>query len=495
MAHIPEAVLQKQPALPGLPPPRRGKVRDRYELPDHPDLLLFVASDRISVFDFVLNALIDKKGQVLTAMNHFMGKKLNAEGIETDVVAVGFAIDKYLPVELRGNAELQKRASVVRKFDGPEYEDIVRICLTGSGWKSYQKTGQAFEYPLPNDLVEGCLLPEPLYTPTTKAAVGHDKSVPASLVAEKYGPGRRELALKATRICSDFAKSRGIIMPDTKFEITVHDGRLVILDEIATPDSSRYWDNDDYEKCMAKKKLPASLDKQFVRNYAKKAKIDMDETGREREPENPDDIAYVDGQLIPLDIINITTKLYLYIFWRMTGMKLERYQREVMGIDVEDRKLTIKVLIGSKSDEEQLATGLNKLNGRATGDVCVVSCHRNPESLREFASSVLQQADVIIAGAGMAAALPGVVKGWLCHFGRPEIPVIGVGFRGGNQVLDDAARLSIECLPESPVELDHNGEAYMGSSGFAEACEAALEDEFNVRTMTAKPTVVPLVSF
>lgn len=489
MAHIPEAVLQKQPVLPGLPPPKRGKVRDCYELPEHPELLLFVASDRISVFDFVLNAAVGRKGEVLTAMNHFMNQKLRDEDINTDLVAVGSAIDPYLPQELRGNVELQKRGTIVRRLKGPEFEDIVRICLTGSGWKSYKETGMAFEYPLPINLTEGCLLPEPIYTPTTKADTGHDKSVSAASVAEKYGTNRQELSLIAARICSKFAQSRGIVLADTKFEISVDaNGGLVIVDEVATADSSRFWDEGEWKKCQAKKKMPSSFDKQFVRNWAKTVDIEKDENGRTREPENETDIAYVHSQIVPHNIINNTIKLYLYIFWRLTGMKLETYQREVMGIDVADPKRHIEILVGSESDLPQTKAGVLKLSeANVTFNVNVVSCHRNPQELLNLVSRDIQSADVVIAGAGMAAALPGVVKGWLCHFGRSDIPVIGVGFEGANSVLTNAAALSIECLPETPVEMQENGIAYLGEAGFSMACHSAINDEFMVRGLTPKP--------
>jgi len=186
----------------------------------------------------------------------------------------------------------------------------------------------------------------------------------------------------------------------------------------------------------------------------------------------------------------MTTRIYRYIFWRLTGMQIEVYQHSVMGIMVEGRRPRIEVLVGSESDLPQTQTGLASLLGIAQVGISVLSCHRNPDELREFVRDGLSKADVIIAGAGMAAALPGIVKSELCLNGHPEIPVIGVAFKGPSDKDDQAAILSIECLPGQPVELDPSGHAYLGPNGFLEACEAAVSHEFLPRTIEPKPAKI-----
>lgn len=487
MALIPQNVLDRQPVLEGLKLRSRGKVRDSYDLPDFPEKMLVVASDRISIFDIVLNALIDMKGSVLTALSYFWIAKVLEELFKTDLVECGAYVDKYLPKHLRNNPELQKRAMVVKILPAPDVEDIVRFVLTGSGWESYQKTGMVCGHRLPKDLVNGSLLPFPIYTPTTKATEGHDEHITADSVAKKYGAGRERLALQSATLMANYAASRGIRMADGKEEISLVDGRFVIADEKGTPDCCRFWDEAEYRKALKKGKLPPSFDKQYVREWGKSIGIDK------RNPKNPDDVAWVHSQVIPDDVREMTTRIYRYIFWRLTNKTLEQFQKEEMNINVQIPKRNIEVVVGSASDLPQTSVGMDYLVQNANALVSVISCHRNPDVLRNFVRDCLVKTGVVIAGAGEAAALPGIIKSLLCEAGHPEIPVIGVAFKGSSDESDWAATSSIERLPGQPVELDFSGEAYFGESGFFGACVSAVQHEFLPKNIEKKEAHIHIV--
>jgi phosphoribosylaminoimidazole-succinocarboxamide synthase len=464
----------------------RGKVRDSYDLPGHPDKMLVVASDRCSIFDFVLPITIPRKGEILTALNHFWTTGLLRAICETDFVAGGAAIDSYLPEPLRNDPTLQKRATVVRILPAPDVEDIVRFVLTGSGLSSYEKTREICGHRLPAGLTNGDFLPYPLYTPTTKAAVGHDEHVTADSVVVKYGHRRERLALQAAGAIASYAAQRGIIMADTKFEFSLDaSGKLVLADEKGTPDSSRFVDKAAWQKARAKGQFPPSLDKQYVRELGKAFGIDK------LNPEVEADITYVDSLIFPRTAAVMTTRIYRYVFWRLTGMPIEQYQKEKMGIALKEPKRNIQVLVGSESDLTQIQGGLDWLANHTRYSASVISCHRNLEELRAFAKDLGSEGDgtdyVIIAGAGLAAALPGIIKSELCRVGRSDIPVIGVAFKGKTEREDLAAILSIECLPGQPVELDRNGNVYFGHEGFLEACKAAIGHEFMPKSMEPKP--------
>ena len=483
MTKIPQAVLDRQRVLEGLVPRHHGKVRDSYELPGHPDLMLVVASDRCSIFDFVLPTFIDFKGEILNALNHFWTTTVLKDICETDFVACGVGIDEYLPEHLQGNVDLQKRATVVKIMPAPEVEDIIRIHLTGSGWSSYLETGAVCGHRLPKGLKNGSKLPYPIYTPTTKAEEGHDVHLDVDDVVARFGSLRERRAIQCALAIAEFAASCGVILADTKFEMSVDaGGNLVLVDEKGTPDSSRYWGKSAWEKAMREGKLPPPFDKQLVRDWGKTHGIDK------RQPENPEDVAFVHSLEVPDDVRQMTTRIYRYIFWLLTGMKIETYQRCRMGIAVPDWRPRVEILLGSRSDLPQIIQGIYFLKASgADVRVTVISCHRNVGELPEFVRSELTKADIAIAGAGMAAALPGVVKSLLCLYDRPDIPVIGVAFKGLTEEDNDAAMLSIECLPGQPVELDQNGHAYWGPDGFTAACHAAIKDEFLPKTIARKP--------
>ncbi len=490
MAHIPLSVIAKQPLLQDLNLRSRGKVRDSYNLPDYPNNMLVVTSDRCSIFDFVLSTLVPIKGEILTALNHFWTKNVIDEICKTDFVACGAEIDRYLPENLRNNVELQKRATVVKIVPEPDVEDIVRIILTGSGFTSYQKTQSICGHKLPAGLTNGALLPYPIYTPTTKAKVGHDEHVTADSVAKKYGHRRERLSLQVALAIASYASKRKIIMADTKFEFSLDDGTFVLADEKGTPDSSRFVDKTAWIKALEGDQFPPSLDKQYVREWGKEFGIDK------RNPEVDRDTAYVDCLEVPAFVVNMTTRIYRYIFWRLTGLRIEVYQKSNMGVDVKPHWRKIEIIAGSESDLLQIEHGLNYFrHSRADVSVSVVSCHRNPKTLREFALDKLVTADIVIAGAGMAAALPGIVKSELCFLGRFDIPVIGVALRGKTEKENQAAVLSIECLPGQPVELDPKGNAYFGEEGFVDACLVALTHEFLPRAIEQKPAKIGFKQF
>jgi phosphoribosylaminoimidazole-succinocarboxamide synthase len=327
MVHIPESVLKNQKEVKGLLMMHRGKVRDSYLLSEHPEFMLVVVSDRISTFDQVLNGLIKKKGEVLNAMSYYWTEMVIKSACKTDFTATGTAIDEFLPANLRKNPELQKRASIVRKINTPEFEDIVRFILTGSALESYNKTGMVCGNKLPADLHNGSLLPWPIYTPTTKAITGHDEPVDFNFVRKKCGIERETVAIKIAGLISRELEMRDIALADIKFEFGYDEsGTIILVDEKATPDSSRFLDMETWFQAAGKKIFPPSMDKQFVREWAKKFGIDK------LNPENTDDIKRVDSLPIPEEILKETTAIYLNVFKKITGMSLEKFQRSEMGI-------------------------------------------------------------------------------------------------------------------------------------------------------------------
>lgn len=321
MAHIPKWVLNQCPPIPDLRLRNRGKVRDSYDLPDHPDKMLVVVSDRLSIFDFVLPTFVAFKGEVLNALSIFWVTKVLTH-FETDLVAYGAGIDRYLPPSLRRNPELQKRGTIVKILPAPKVEDVVRIYLTGSGWKSYQKDGTVCGHKLPPGLIDGSKLPTPIYTPTTKAEVGHDEHISAESVRQEYGPEREQKALLVAQTISDFAETKGIILADTKFEFS----GLVLADEKGTPDSSRFWEKKAWEKAHRQGKLPPAYDKQYVREWGKEIGIDKLDT------ESPDDLKFVGSREVPLEVRNTTSSIYLEIFRRLPGQELWDFQKDEMGV-------------------------------------------------------------------------------------------------------------------------------------------------------------------
>ena len=292
-----------------LPNPiHRGKVRDTYSIDD--DTLLMVTTDRISAFDVVLPTGIPNKGRILNSLSGFWFAKTR-HIVPNHVVALADSPD--VASQFRGNeflAELPSdvagQAMIVRKAERIDIECVVRGYITGSAWAEYRQSGTVSGKPMPTGLVDGDPFPEPLFTPTTKAEEGHDENMSDAEVVEMVGPelaGRLEELTKAVYLFGhDYAKDRGVILADTKLEFGLLHGEIILIDELLTPDSSRFWDPDNYEPG---KSLP-SFDKQFVRDW-------LTSQGWDREPPAPE---------LPQDIVERTAERYMEAHRRITGQEL-----------------------------------------------------------------------------------------------------------------------------------------------------------------------------
>ncbi|MEV5544270.1 phosphoribosylaminoimidazolesuccinocarboxamide synthase [Saccharopolyspora shandongensis] len=284
-------------ALADYPQIAAGKVRQLHAVDD--EHLLLVASDRISAYDHVLDTPIPDKGRVLTAMSVFWFELL-ADVMPNHLVA---ADDPRIPGEVRGRALLVKRLEML------PVECVARGYLTGSGLADYQRTGAVCGVQLPGGLVEASELPEPIFTPATKAEIGeHDENVSFEAVAEQLGAERaaelRDLTLLVYRQAAEHARGRGVILADTKFEFGLAgDGSLVLGDEVLTPDSSRYWPADGYEAG----KVQPSFDKQYVRNW-----LTSPASGWDRASDTP-------PPPLPADVIDATRARYVEAYERITG--------------------------------------------------------------------------------------------------------------------------------------------------------------------------------
>ena len=301
----------------------QGKVRDTFSLPDFPDFLLVVATDRISIFDFILPALIKNKGKVLTAMTVFWLTKVFDDGVDCidhHLIAHGSDIDEYLPAALQGNKELQSRALIVKKLKMLDIECIVRGYLTGSGWKSYQRNSQVCGIELLKGLHDGSKLPKAIFTPTTKAEIGHDEDLDMLGVVKKYGIDVKILPLVIYQLGLDHAEERGVIIADTKFEFGEN---MVLADEVLTPDSSRFWLMKDWEKAKKKGESPAGYDKQPVREWGKTVKTPFGVTGiNNLKPENVEHSKFVQDLIVPEEVLHDCSVRYQEILFILTGQNL-----------------------------------------------------------------------------------------------------------------------------------------------------------------------------
>lgn len=292
-----------QSELPGLPPPRRGKVRDVYDLGD---ALLIVASDRLSAYDHVLRPGIPGKGKILNQLSNFWFQRLAHLGpnhlLATDPADFPAALSPWRDL-LRGRAVLARKARVV------PFECVARGFLAGSGYREYVKAGTVCGIPLPPGLERASQLPAPVFTPATKAEEGHDENVGFETVERAVGPELaaelRDRTLALYQVGAGHAASRNLILADTKFEfghavdISGKTGELLLIDEVLTPDSSRYWDIAQW----LPGEEPASFDKQFVRNW-------LDESGWDKESPPPE---------LPADVVQGTLDRYVEAFRRITG--------------------------------------------------------------------------------------------------------------------------------------------------------------------------------
>ena len=281
---------------------RRGKVRDVYSIDD--ERLLIVATDRISAFDCVLPTPIERKGEVLTALSQFWFDKLG------HVVAnhlLTSDIEQMPDALKRHSATLARRSMLVRRAEVFPVECVVRGYLVGSGWKDYLRSGEVCGHKLPEGLMESAELPEPLFTPSTKAEQGHDENISEAQVRDLIGVEAtdqlRDTSLRLYSEARAYARERGIIIADTKFEFgRDKNGELVLIDEVLTPDSSRFWPADEYQPGRSQ----PSFDKQFVRDYLET--LDWD-----KKPPAP---------AIPEDVAKATTARYVEAYRLLAGKEL-----------------------------------------------------------------------------------------------------------------------------------------------------------------------------
>jgi phosphoribosylaminoimidazole-succinocarboxamide synthase len=286
--------------LPGVKKLKSGKVREVFDLGQH---LLFVATDRISAFDCVMPNGIPRKGEVLTQISYFWFAQ--TAGITPNHL-VSKAGDP-LPATLQGfSDQLARRSMIVKKARPLAIECVVRGYLTGSGWKDYQKTGCVCGLRLPPGLRDSSRLPEPLFTPATKAETGHDENISfeqaCDITGTEIAAKARDLSLKIYSFAAEYALERGLIIADTKFEFGMVDGTLVLIDEVLTPDSSRFWPADKYEVGRSQ----PSFDKQFVRDY-------LETLSWNKQPPAP---------ALPPEVIAKSTGKYLEAYERLTGQAL-----------------------------------------------------------------------------------------------------------------------------------------------------------------------------
>ena len=285
-------------SIPELPLYKKGKVREVYEIEDK---LLIVASDRISAFDYVLPSLIPDKGKILTQLSKFwfdFTSLVCPNHLLTD------EIDEFPPVLLKYKKTLEKRSMLVHKTEVLPVECVVRGYLSGSGWKDYKATGKISGVKVPSDLREADRLEEIIFTPATKAAEGeHDQNISfkemQKLIEPELADKVKKVSLELFQKASFHALSKGIILADTKFEFGLLKDELILIDEIFTPDSSRFWPLASYSPGQS----PPSLDKQFVRNY-------LESTDWDKESPPPP---------LPQSIIEQTSKRYLEIYSLLTG--------------------------------------------------------------------------------------------------------------------------------------------------------------------------------
>jgi phosphoribosylaminoimidazole-succinocarboxamide synthase len=288
----------------------RGKVRDIYEVDDRH--LLMVTSDRISAFDVVLPSPIPDKGRVLTGLSLFWFER-TAGLVPNHLVTAD--MDAFPPAFREHRDELAGRSMLVRRAEMIPVECVARGYLSGSGWKEYRASGTVCGIALPPGLRESDRLPEPIFTPATKAETGHDENISLERAGEHVGEGLaqrlKELTLSLYGLGAELAAEHGVLLADTKFEFGFIDGEITLCDEVMTPDSSRFWPADGYRPGGAQ----PSFDKQYVRDW-------LDDVGWDHEPPAPD---------LPPGIVAQTSQRYAEAYDRITGEPFERYLRRTCG--------------------------------------------------------------------------------------------------------------------------------------------------------------------
>jgi phosphoribosylaminoimidazole-succinocarboxamide synthase len=280
---------------------KRGKVRDVFEVDD--ERLLIVATDRISAFDCILPTAIARKGEVLTTLSKFWFEKL-AHIVSNHFITID---QQQMPEPMRRAQALRGRSMLVKRAEVFPVECVVRGYLVGSGWKDYLRTGEVCGHKLPKNLLESAELQEPLFTPSTKAEEGHDENISEGQVRDLLGADTanylRETSLRLYNEARSYARGRGIIIADTKFEFgRDQNGQIILIDEALTPDSSRFWPAESYSPG----KSQASFDKQFVRDYLETLTWD-------KQPPAPP---------LPSEVASATTARYLEAYRLLTGEEL-----------------------------------------------------------------------------------------------------------------------------------------------------------------------------
>jgi phosphoribosylaminoimidazole-succinocarboxamide synthase len=293
-----EPILQLD--LPGVKKLKSGKVREVFDLGDR---LLFVATDRLSAFDVIMPNGIPRKGEVLTQVSYFWFAQ--TESFQPNHLLS--RANDLLPKNLQPFAsQLARRSMIVKKCKPLAIECVVRGYLAGSGWKEYQKSQTVCGIKLPAGLTESAELPEPIFSPSTKAEAGHDENISFAqaqkIVGTELAGQARAASLKIYNFARDYARRRGIIIADTKFEFGLDNGKLILIDEVLTPDSSRFWPADQYQPGRGQ----PSFDKQFVRDYLET--LDWNKTPP--------------GPMLPPDVIAKTSAKYLEAYEQLTGRKL-----------------------------------------------------------------------------------------------------------------------------------------------------------------------------
>src|SRR5277367_966709 len=293
-----DTVLQLE--LPGIKKLKSGKVREVFDLGES---YLFVASDRISAFDVIMPDGIPRKGEVLTQISYFWFAQ--TESFQPNHLLS--RANDALPENLKPFGDkIARRSMIVKKAQPLAIECVVRGYLAGSGWKEYQKSQTVCGIKLPPGLKESSELPEPIFTPATKAETGHDENISfdeaRKIVGDDIAEQARAASLKIYNFARDYARKRGIIIADTKFEFGLFDGKLILIDEVLTPDSSRFWPADKYQPGRGQ----PSFDKQFVRDYLET--LDWNKTPP--------------GPKLPDDVVAKTSATYLEAYERLTGRRL-----------------------------------------------------------------------------------------------------------------------------------------------------------------------------
>jgi len=298
------SLVQSEPLLnldlPGVKKIKSGKVRELFDLGDW---FLMVATDRISAFDCILPNGIPRKGEVLTQISFFWFERFQK------VVANHLAAqpDGPLPKELKDfDQQLARRSMIVKKAKPLPIECVVRGYLAGSGWKEYKQSQTVCGIKLPAGLQESSELPQPIFTPATKAETGHDINISfeeaSKLTGDKVAQQARDISVKLYSDARDYARQRGIIIADTKFEFGLYDGQLILIDEVLTPDSSRFWPANEYKAGRGQ----PSFDKQYVRDW-------LETQDWDKSPPAP---------ALPADVVAKTTAKYVEAYERITGKKL-----------------------------------------------------------------------------------------------------------------------------------------------------------------------------